>query len=123
MATESDKEKRFWPKNGSGQSPRAQLAKMFPHSVDPSTRRKLLLQASIIEELKTKYKNTRRERERQIIAKATTGKIIKNIGYRGLLRRPLDILRREQDCKVTSPCFSGQQGTEQLQERRWYHSS
>ncbi|XP_056110188.1 zinc finger CCCH domain-containing protein 13-like [Rhinichthys klamathensis goyatoka] len=74
-----EKYKKRWQRsqtktNSDGQSPRAQLAKILPDFVDPSTRRKLLLQASIIEELKNKYKNTRREREKQIIAKATTAR-------------------------------------------------
>lgn len=75
--------------NGEGQSPRAQLAKILSHSVGPRTHRKLLLQASIIEELKNKYKNTKREREKQMIAKATTGKIIKKYRLQRLAQKTL----------------------------------
>ncbi len=52
-------------------------ALLHNQTVKSTIRRRLLLQESIIEDIKNKYKNTKKEQERQIIAKTTTGKIIK----------------------------------------------
>lgn len=48
-----------------------------PSTVNNTVRRRLLLQESIIKDIRKKYKNARKERERQIIAKTTTGQIVK----------------------------------------------
>ncbi|KAK0145756.1 hypothetical protein N1851_015330 [Merluccius polli] len=48
-----------------------------PSRVNNTIRKRLLLQESIIEDIRNKYRNTKKEREKQFIARATTGKIIK----------------------------------------------
>lgn len=47
------------------------------HTVDNAVRRRLLIKDSIIEDIKNKYKNTKKEREKLMIAKTTIGRIIK----------------------------------------------
>lgn len=63
---------------GEKKSPRSKVDALLRHeTVSNTIRKRLLLQESIIEEIRNKYKNTKKERERQIIAKTTIGKIIK----------------------------------------------
>ena len=59
-------------------SPRSTVDALLRNQrVNNTIRKRLLLQESIIEDIRNKYRNTKKEREKQIIAKATTGKIIK----------------------------------------------
>ncbi|KAL7392517.1 hypothetical protein ABVT39_025857 [Epinephelus coioides] len=52
-------------------------ALLYNQTVNNTIRRRVLLQESIIEDIRNKYKNTKKEREKQIIAKTTIGKIIR----------------------------------------------
>ncbi len=83
LAKEQAKKEKYnkrWSRlNDDSQSPHARFA-ILKHPVHLSTRRKQLLHASLVEELKQKYKNTRREREKQMPAKII---LLKNTGYRG----------------------------------------
>lgn len=70
--------KRCQRLGGEKKSPRSKVDALLRHeTVSNTIRKRLLLQESIIEEIRNKYKNTKKERERQIIAKTTIGKIIK----------------------------------------------
>lgn len=70
--------KRCQRLGGGKKSPRSKVDALLRHeTVSNTIRKRLLLQESIIEEIRNKYKNTKKERERQIIAKTTIGKIIK----------------------------------------------
>ncbi|KAI4815276.1 hypothetical protein KUCAC02_005429 [Chaenocephalus aceratus] len=63
---------------GENKSPRPTVNYLLRNQIVKDTiRKRLLLQEAIIEDIRNKYKNTRKEREKQIIAKTTKGKIIK----------------------------------------------
>jgi len=62
---------------GENKSPRSRVNYLLRNQIVKDTiRKRLLLQEAIIEDIRNKYKNTRKEREKQIIAKTTIGKII-----------------------------------------------
>ncbi|KAI4826959.1 hypothetical protein KUCAC02_030389 [Chaenocephalus aceratus] len=64
--------------SGENKSPRSRVNYLLRNQIVKDTiRKRLLLQEAIIEDIRNKYKNTRKEREKQIIAKTTIGKIIK----------------------------------------------
>ncbi|CAL8236393.1 unnamed protein product [Boreogadus saida] len=70
--------KRCQRLTGGKKSPRSTVDALLRNQrVNNTIRKRLLLQESIIEDIRNKYRNTKKEREKQIIAKATTGKIIK----------------------------------------------
>ena len=59
-------------------SPRSTVDALLRHQIVNNTiRKRLLLQESMTEEIRNKYKNAKKERKRQIIAKTIIGKIIK----------------------------------------------
>ena len=59
-------------------SPRSTVDALLRHQIVNNTiRKRLLLQESMTEEIRNKYKNAKKERERQIIAKTIIGIIIK----------------------------------------------
>ena len=55
--------------------------------VNPKIRKTLLYHQSLIQDIRNKYQHATKDRERQLIAKVTTGRIVKkNTGCRDLLR-------------------------------------
>lgn len=70
--------KRYQHLGGEKKSPRSKVDALLRHqTVNNTIRKRLLLQESIIEDIRNKYKHTKKEREKQIIAKTTIGKILK----------------------------------------------
>lgn len=70
--------KRYQRIAGVNKSPRSSVnALLHNQTVNNTIRRRLLLHESIIEDIRNKYKKTKKEREKQMIAKTTIGKIVK----------------------------------------------
>lgn len=62
---------------GGKKSPCSTVDALLCHrTVNNTIRRRLLLQESIIEDIRNKYQNTKKEREKQITVKTTSGKFI-----------------------------------------------
>lgn len=74
-----EKYKKRWQRLAVGtESPRSTVdALLRNQTVNNSIRKRLLLHESIIQEIRDKYKNSKKHRERQLIAKTVTGKITK----------------------------------------------
>lgn len=76
----AEKYRKRWQRSQShtnNQSPRTKLDKILNSSVPLSVRKRLLLHASVVEEIRKKYQNTKKEREKQMLARVTMGNIIK----------------------------------------------
>lgn len=87
----TEKYKKRWErqKNKQTPSPRKQLNQLLQHPAHPSSRRQLLLHACVVEELKRKYRNSRKQRDKQVLARATMGMVMKKYRLQKLSQQTL----------------------------------
>lgn len=70
--------KRCQRSKKSSDSPQSKITQLTSNCpVNPQIKKTLLFHESLIQDIKNKYKKATKDRERQLIAKVTTGRIIK----------------------------------------------
>lgn len=97
-------------------SPRKQLNQLLKHPVLPSSRRKLLLHACVVEELRKKYRNTKKQRDKQVLARATMGSVIQKYRLQRLGQQTLGFSKKR--ARLQGNLCSYQRTTRQRQTKR-----
>ena len=98
--SKKEKYKKKWQRSKKTQtqtqtrSPQTQLKQLLKPPILPSSRRQLLLHASVIEELRRKYTKTRKQKEKQVLARSTMGNIIKKYRLQSLAQETLGFSKK-----------------------------